>query len=354
MFGLAVERDRMGREVTPTAVGIGSAAVAGYAIGNMFTGGYLEEGSIGAGVLAAAVATGFSARNWYQNRRTAGGTSTPRIGKISGAWNTVKSEFNGLSSRNKKVVSGLGAFAGTLAVTETSNALNWPFGGFNNVGAFFSAGVVSAGVVFGGKIKDKVSDWNLYHPVITKVGLAAVGLATLGIGAYAWNKGWIGGHGHGGGKGGASEHADKVPTTSGNGSSTTQQVTSTTAAPSTTGGNGSTSSVVSTTAAPSGNGTSTTVATVPPATPVPGSNGGGSFTLETFTAANKPGMVTKIQELQPGLSTAKANSIADQIMAGQYANVTEHGAEFTKFISGDNQAAADAMFRYDVSVLAVA
>jgi len=332
MLGLAVEHDQMGRRVAPTAVGIGSAAVAGFALGNMFTGGYFEEGSIAMGAAGAALATGYSAASWYKNRRTAGRTATPRTGRVSGAWNTVKDKFNGLSSRNKKIVSGLGAGAATLAVTEASNALNWPFGGFNHVGAVVSAGVVSAATVFGERIKDKVGDLNIDHPVAIKIGGAVLSLAALGVGLYAWNKGVIGGHS--GGKGGASEHVDKVAP-KGNGSSST--VTST--MPSTT----------------SGNSVSTTIATAPPATPVPG-GGGSQFTYQSFMTANKANAVAKIQQLQPGISADKASGIADQILSGQYETVSNSANHdsLVHFFTTATQQQADSMFAHDVSVLAAA
>ncbi len=323
-----------GKAVKPTVIGIGGAAVAGFAAGNMFTGGWFEKGPIiastMAGVAAGGLALGIKSKEVLPRRTKSKSVEDDR--EKVGIWNRAKEKFNKTltTPKSRKVAKGLGAGATTLAVAETSNILNWPFGGFNNVGA--AAAAVIAGLTVGGfgYVKERYDDMTDSHKKKAKIAAVALGATALVGGYFAWKHGIIGGHNHS--KSGAGDHTDKIPT--GKGGTTTTEATTT-----------------------GGGGTTTTVATTAPgATPIPGGTGGtgSSFTLQSFSAANKPGMVAKIQELQPGISAPKANSIADQIITGQYKGVTEQGDKFAKFIEAATQQQADNMFAHDVSVLAAA
>lgn len=319
VVGYAVPKQDMGVQPGATVAGVGSAAALGYGVGNWFTGGWLEKGSVSMGLAGAAIAGGYSVLNAVKNKRASGSSSsrTPGARRGAGAWNKVKGAFEKVTRGNKDVQKGLGAGAVALAVTGASNILNWPSGGFNKVG--MAAGAVIAGVTVGGfgYAKERYDDMDDKGKKRTKIAAIGLGAAAIAGGYFAWKHGIIAGHGHGK----SSDHIDKIP--AGKGSTTTTEAATTTS-----------TTAVSATSVPSGSGGS-----------------GSSFTLSSFSAANKPAMVEKITGM--GVPAPKANTIADQILNGQYKAVTEHPEAFAKFVGGKNQAFADWAFQKDVAALAV-
>jgi len=163
------------------------------------------------------------------------------------------------------------------------------------------------------------------------VGAAAV---LAGGAVWAYKSGMFSGR--------ASEHADKIqdrPTTGGSGNSSSSIATSSSVAPSTTGSSSPTTLVPTT----SGNTSITSI-------PVGNRGGSNIFEVARFKASSKPGLVSKIKEMYPDLSTPKANKVATNILDIQIKELESPAAteNFSKLVS-NGQTAADNMMREEIA-----